>query len=69
MTTWCRRLRAAQARRPLSPNATIRLRESGMTVYGAGERKTPKPFLAACDKSNFTVSRTAAAGQGSATGA
>ena len=27
-----------------------RLRESGMTVYGFGERKTPKPFLAACDK-------------------
>jgi uncharacterized LabA/DUF88 family protein len=27
-----------------------RLRESGMTVYGFGERKTPKPFIAACDK-------------------
>lgn len=27
-----------------------RLRESGMTVYGFGERKTPKPFVAACDK-------------------
>jgi uncharacterized LabA/DUF88 family protein len=27
-----------------------RLRESGMTVYGFGEHKTPKPFLAACDK-------------------
>ncbi len=35
-----------------------RLRESGMTVYGFGERKTPKPFVAACDKSDFTVSRT-----------
>jgi uncharacterized LabA/DUF88 family protein len=27
-----------------------RIRESGMTVYGFGERKTPKPFVAACDK-------------------
>ena len=27
-----------------------RLRESGLTVYGFGERKTPKPFVAACDK-------------------
>jgi uncharacterized LabA/DUF88 family protein len=27
-----------------------RLRESGQTVYGFGERKTPKPFVAACDK-------------------
>ena len=27
-----------------------RLRESSLTVYGFGERKTPKPFVAACDK-------------------
>ena len=27
-----------------------RIRESGLTVYGFGERKTPKPFVAACDK-------------------
>ncbi|MBW4717283.1 NYN domain-containing protein [Saccharothrix sp. SC076] len=27
-----------------------RLRESGLTVYGFGEHKTPKPFVAACDK-------------------
>jgi uncharacterized LabA/DUF88 family protein len=27
-----------------------RLRESGMTVYGFGEPKTPKPLVAACDK-------------------
>lgn len=27
-----------------------RLRESGLVVYGFGERKTPKPFVAACDK-------------------
>ncbi len=28
----------------------IRLREAGMTVFGIGERKTPEPFRAACDK-------------------
>ncbi|GAB4590165.1 NYN domain-containing protein [Nocardia sp. IFM 10818] len=27
-----------------------RLRESGLTVFGMGERKTPRPFVAACDK-------------------
>jgi uncharacterized LabA/DUF88 family protein len=27
-----------------------RIRESGPIVYGFGERKTPKPFVAACDK-------------------
>ncbi|PSK93734.1 OST-HTH/LOTUS domain-containing protein [Murinocardiopsis flavida] len=27
-----------------------RIRESGLAVYGFGERKTPKPFVAACDK-------------------
>jgi uncharacterized LabA/DUF88 family protein len=27
-----------------------RIRESGLTVYGFGERKTPKSFVAACDK-------------------
>jgi hypothetical protein len=27
-----------------------RIRESGLRVYGFGERKTPKPFMAACDK-------------------
>jgi uncharacterized LabA/DUF88 family protein len=30
-----------------------RIRESGMTVYGFGERKTPKPFVAACDKFTY----------------
>jgi NYN domain len=45
-----------------------RLRESGMTVYGFGERKTPKPFVAACDKSNVRISQIAAAGQDPATG-
>lgn len=27
-----------------------RLREAGMTVIGLGERKTPEPFIVACDK-------------------
>lgn len=27
-----------------------RLRESGMTVIGMGEKKTPNPFIVACDK-------------------
>lgn len=27
-----------------------RLREAGMKVYGIGERKTPNPFIVACDK-------------------
>ena len=27
-----------------------RLREAGMTVIGFGEKKTPQPFIAACDK-------------------
>ncbi|MFF0293226.1 NYN domain-containing protein [Kitasatospora sp. NPDC004615] len=27
-----------------------RIRESGLTVYGFGERKTPRAFVAACDK-------------------
>jgi uncharacterized LabA/DUF88 family protein len=42
-----------------------RLRESGLTVYGFGERKTPKPFVAACDKfiyvENLAYPETAAA--------
>lgn len=28
----------------------VRLRESGMLVIGMGERKTPAPFIVACDK-------------------
>ena len=27
-----------------------RLREAGMQVFGIGERKTPNPFIVACDK-------------------
>src|SRR5258708_30953227 len=41
-----------------------RIRESGLTVYGFGERKTPKPFVAACDKfiyiENLTYAQSAA---------
>ncbi len=43
-----------------------RLRESGLTVYGFGERKTPKAFVAACDKfiyiENLARHASAAAG-------
>jgi hypothetical protein len=42
-----------------------RIRESGLTVYGFGERKTPSPFVSACDKfiylENLAVSSPAAA--------
>ncbi|WP_348798564.1 NYN domain-containing protein [Flavobacterium adhaerens] len=31
----------------------IRLRESGMVVIGLGEKKTPKPFISACDRFVF----------------
>jgi uncharacterized LabA/DUF88 family protein len=31
-----------------------RLREAGLKVYGFGERKTPEPFVAACDKFIYT---------------
>lgn len=31
-----------------------RIRESGLVVYGFGERKTPDPFVAACDKFIYT---------------
>ncbi|MFV2102077.1 NYN domain-containing protein [Micromonospora sp. LOL_024] len=31
-----------------------RIRESGLTVYGFGERKTPQSFVAACDKFIYT---------------
>ena len=30
-----------------------RIREEGLLVYGFGERKTPKPFVSACDKFIF----------------
>lgn len=31
-----------------------RIREAGLTVYGFGEKKTPKPFISACDKFIYT---------------
>ncbi len=31
-----------------------RIRESGLQVYGFGERKTPRPFVAACDRFIYT---------------
>ena len=31
-----------------------RIREAGMVVYGFGEKKTPEPFVAACDKFVYT---------------
>lgn len=31
-----------------------RIREAGLAVYGFGERKTPEPFVAACDKFVYT---------------
>lgn len=31
-----------------------RIREAGLAVYGFGEKKTPQPFVAACDKFVYT---------------
>ena len=31
-----------------------RIRETGLSVFGFGERKTPQPFVAACDKFVYT---------------
>lgn len=31
-----------------------RIRESGSLVYGFGEKKTPQPFVAACDRFTYT---------------
>jgi uncharacterized LabA/DUF88 family protein len=47
-----------------------RIRESGLTVYGFGEHKTPKPFVAACDKfiyiENLSYAESAATAVGAA---
>lgn len=32
----------------------VRIREAGLTAYGLGEEKTPKPFVSACDKFIYT---------------
>src|SRR5437763_14824141 len=47
----------ASSDRDFTPLAA-RLRESGLTVYGCGERKTPQPFVAACDKFIYTENLT-----------
>jgi hypothetical protein len=31
-----------------------RIREAGLSVYGFGEKKTPRPFVAACDRFIYT---------------
>ncbi|WP_245721173.1 NYN domain-containing protein [Nocardia pseudovaccinii] len=43
-----------------------RLRESGLTVFGIGERKTPRAFVAACDKFVYAENLTAAGQSASA---
>jgi uncharacterized LabA/DUF88 family protein len=40
-----------------------RLKESGKRVYGFGEKKTPRPFVAACDRFIYTEVFTQVAGQ------
>lgn len=45
-----------------------RIREQGLTVYGFGERKTPPPFVAACDKFVYTEVIAAAPEAGAAGG-
>lgn len=40
-----------------------RIRESELTVYGFGERKTPKPFVAACDTFIYTENLAPASAQ------
>ncbi|MEG2455490.1 MAG: NYN domain-containing protein, partial [Oscillospiraceae bacterium] len=41
----------------------VRLREAGMKVIGMGERKTPSPFIVACDKFIYIEVIRAAAGE------
>ena len=40
-----------------------RLKESGRRVYGFGEKKTPRPFVAACDRFIYTEIFTSVEGQ------
>jgi uncharacterized LabA/DUF88 family protein len=40
-----------------------RLKESGKRVYGFGEKKTPRPFVAACDRFIYTEVFTKVEGQ------
>src|SRR5271155_3723340 len=46
----------------------VRIREQGVTVYGFGERKTPRPFITACDKFVYfdVLNAAAPAGEGPA---
>ncbi|WP_367871002.1 NYN domain-containing protein [Luteolibacter sp. Populi] len=49
-----------------------RIREQGLTVYGFGEKKTPKPFVSACDKFVYTevinaISESGTGSEGSGT--
>lgn len=41
-----------------------RIRESGLIVYGFGERKTPEPFRTACDKFIYVEVLTSGADEG-----
>ncbi|MFA5495832.1 MAG: NYN domain-containing protein [Porticoccaceae bacterium] len=43
-----------------------RIRESGKVVYGFGEQKTPRPFVAACDRFIYTEVFAAASSDGQA---
>jgi uncharacterized LabA/DUF88 family protein len=45
-----------------------RIKEEGLTVYGFGEEKTPKPFVAACDKFIRTDVISAVAEEGAGSG-
>ena len=41
-----------------------RIREAGKRVYGFGEKKTPPPFVAACDRFIYTEVLSAREGAG-----
>jgi uncharacterized LabA/DUF88 family protein len=43
-----------------------RIRESGLSVYGFGEQKTPPPFVSACDKFIYTEVLRAKTGESEA---
>ncbi len=43
-----------------------RIRESGLLVYGFGEKKTPSPFVSACDKFIYTEVLRAKSEEGTA---
>jgi uncharacterized LabA/DUF88 family protein len=43
-----------------------RIRESGLLVYGFGEKKTPSPFVSACDKFIYTEVLRAKSDEGAA---